>query len=184
MIFQRKEKQVFHEGKAQLMLVLQPDKLGDWVAKSAYSDQIWNFKRGDYIKIDNHHNVDISINVHYYYIPAANKAGSDKLFIEDFKSPKKYPTLFPGGSLEIGVDENRDGRLALAAELDFEPSETFAVTKNGKLVFPVTQEPNMFNETCNFSFKRRKDNMKKAESFDDFQKEIFLSKCLDPTGML
>eukprot|EP01115_Flamella_aegyptia_P004168 TRINITY_DN18218_c0_g2_i1.p1 TRINITY_DN18218_c0_g2~~TRINITY_DN18218_c0_g2_i1.p1 ORF type:complete len:92 (+),score=27.19 TRINITY_DN18218_c0_g2_i1:261-536(+) len=70
-------------------------------------------------------------------------------------------------------------RLALSAELDFEPSETFAVTKNGKLVYPLTMsDPNLLTETCNFSFKRRKDiNMKKAESFDDFQKEIFLSKC-------
>jgi len=182
----QKGKQIFHEGKAQLMLLLQPDKNGDWVAKSIYSsqdNQVWNFKKGDYIKIDNHHNVDISINVHYYYIPSAGKNGSDKLFVEDFRSPKKYPTLFPGGSLEIGVDENRDGRLALAAELNCEPSETFAVTKNGKLVQPSSSESTMFNETCSFSFKRRKDNMKKAESFDDFQKEIFLSKCLDPTIM-
>ena len=72
------------------MIMMQPDKNGDWVAKSNItSDNFWSFKRGDYIKIDNHHNVDISINVHYYYISEKNNNGQiEKSFVEDFRSPK------------------------------------------------------------------------------------------------
>jgi hypothetical protein len=165
------------------MLMMSPDKNGDWVARAANCDNVWNFKRGDYIKIDNHHNVDIGIQVRYYYVSDKNvyTGKSENSFIEDVRSPKKYPTVFPGGSLEIGIDDNGNGRLALAADLEFEPTETFAVTKNGKLTLYAVNDPNIYTETCNFSFKRSKNiNMKKAESFDDFQKEIFLSRCLEP----
>lgn len=141
-------KHIFHEGKAQLMLVLKPDKTGSWMAKSQYTQRLWNFKKGDYIKIDNCHNFDISINVHHYYIPLRQQMGEGSYF-EDYKSPKKYPVLFPGGSLQIGVDGNEDGRLALASQLDCEPTETFAVMHNGRLV-----TDNTYNDTCIFSFKR------------------------------
>jgi len=164
--------QLLHEGKAQMMLILQPDKNGDWVARSQLSDQLWSFKRGDYIKIDNHHTVNVSIGVHYYLITDTNNGCS---YIEDPKSPKKYPELSPNASLEIGIDDNRDGRLSAASSLESDATETFAVTHNGKLVMTY----NFFSETCTFSFKRKKDNMKKIESLDDFQKELFLRKCLE-----
>jgi len=176
---QQQGKQLLYEGKgAQLMLVLQPDQNGDWQARSSYTEQIWSFRKGDFIKIDNHHTVDIGIRVHHFFIPEDSGDGS---FLEDLRSPTKYPILFPGGSLEIGLDENKDSRLALAAELDIAPSETFAITHNGNLV--MASDKNMFNDTCIFSFKRRRveTDMKKISSLDDFQKELFLSRCLDPT---
>jgi len=177
---QQQSKRLLHEGKeAQLMLVLQPDQNGDWQARSS-TDQIWSFRKGDYIKIDNHHNVDIGIRVHHFFIPDDPAGGCSH--IEDLRSPTKYPILFPGGSLEIGLDENKDSRLALATEMDSQPSETFAVTHNGSLVM-ISEKNNMFEDTCLFSFKRRRTdtNMKKISSLDDFQKELFLSKCFDPT---
>lgn len=133
---------------AQLMLLLQPDKNGDWRAKSSYSERIWNFRKGDYIKIDNHHGMDVGICVHHYFIPQDD---SEDQFLEDFRSPSKYPVLFPGGSLEIGLDDSREARLALAAGLDSEPSDTFAVTHNGAVATVV--DKNVFDETCIFSFK-------------------------------
>jgi len=177
---QQQGKRLLFQGKdAQLMLVLQPDQNGDWQAKSSYTEQIWSFRKGDFIKIDNHHTVDIGIRVHHFFIP---EEGNSENFLEDLRSPTKYPILFPGGSLEIGLDENKDSRLALAAtELNSEPPETFAVTHNGNLV--VSTGKNMFDDTCIFSFKRRRveTNMKKISSLDDFQKELFLSRCLDTT---
>jgi len=175
---QEQSKRLLNEGRdAQLMLLLQPDRNGDWQARSSYTDQLWNFRKGDYIKIDNHHHVDIGIRVHHFFIPE----DPAETYVEDLRSPTKYPILFPGGSLEIGLDENKDSRLALAADLNCEPADTFAVTHNGNLV--VAADKNMFADTCVFSFKRRKyeTNMKKISSLDDFQKELFLSRCLDPT---
>jgi len=164
------------EGKAQIMLILQPDKNGDWVARSQFSGQLWSFKKGDYIKIDNHHDVNVEISVNQYFV-----SDGDAPFIEDKNnSPKKYPVLGPGACLEIGIDDNKDGRISAASNLDTDPSETFAVTHNGKLMMSYGS---FQSQTCIFSFKRRKTDMKKVESLDDFQKELFLSKCLEVDTM-
>eukprot|EP01114_Cavostelium_apophysatum_P004644 TRINITY_DN1497_c0_g1_i6.p2 TRINITY_DN1497_c0_g1~~TRINITY_DN1497_c0_g1_i6.p2 ORF type:complete len:236 (-),score=88.55 TRINITY_DN1497_c0_g1_i6:99-806(-) len=164
-------KRVLHEGRPQMMLTLQPDKHGDWVARSQLSGQLWSFKKGDYIKIDNHHDINVVITVAHYFI---SENGD---FVEDTKATKKYPVLVPGSCLEIGVDDNKDmGRISISSNLESDPAETFAVTHNGKLVVSYN---NFANQSCIFSFKRRKVDMKKVESLDDFQKELFLSKCLE-----
>jgi hypothetical protein len=167
-------KNVLDVGKlAECMLFLKPDANGDWQARSN-GDRVWSFKNGDFIKIDNHHSIDIGISVHHFFIPSEGETE----YVEDARSPSKYPMLFPGGSLEIGLDENKDSRLALAAELDSDSSETFAVTRNGRLLF---DNSNIYGDSCIFSFKRRRADMRKIASLDDFQKELFLSRCLDPT---
>ena len=116
--------------------------------KSNYCEQIWSFRKGDYLKIDNHHNVDIGLRVHHFFIPGDD---AECPFVEDMRSPTKYPILFPGGSLEIGLEESNESRLALASEIYSDPSETFAVMHNGKLI--LAREKYLFDETCIFSFK-------------------------------
>lgn len=168
----QKGKKVVHEGKAQMMLVLQPDKNGDWVARSQFSGQLWSFKKGDYIKIDNHHDVNVQISVYHYFI---SESGEPAFTEDKGQSPKQFPELAPGASLEIGIDD-KEGRTLTPSNMESDPSETFAVTHNGKLVMSYNS---FTTQTCIFSFKRRKSDMKKVESLDDFQKELFLSKCLE-----
>lgn len=146
---QRAGKKLLHVGKAQLILILQPDKNGDWAARSTFTGKDWNFKKGDYIKIDNCHDMDISICIHHYTIPARDERYfGTPLYTEEHNSPKKYPTLFPGGSLQIGVEGNKDGKLALASRGETKNSETFAIFDNGQMVSEYS------NCGCIFSFQR------------------------------
>jgi len=52
-----------------------------------------------------------------------------------------------------------------------DPAEIFGVTRNGKLLATLNEDS---KDTCIYSFKRRKVDMKKVESLDDFQKELFM----------
>lgn len=132
----------YEESHPQLLLILQPNKTGNWIAVAQPFQKVWNFQKGDFIKIDNCHSCDISILVHHYFITENNEPYS--------LQSQKYPILFPGGSLQIGVDENKDGRLSLAKDfVHSEDSETFAVMQNGKLV-----SMNQKSDACIFSFSR------------------------------
>lgn len=142
----QKGKKVVHEGKAQMMLVLQPDKNGDWVARSQFSGQLWSFKKGDYIKIDNHHDVNVQISVYHYFI---SESGEPAFTEDKGQSPKQFPELAPGASLEIGIDD-KEGRTLTPSNMESDPSETFAVTHNGKLVMSYNS---FTTQTCIFSFK-------------------------------
>lgn len=146
------QKRVLNEGAAaQLMLVLSPDKSGEWIAMAPNSEQIWNFRKGDCIKIANFHSVDISISVYHFFLPELEEVSAH--FVTNFTAPKKFPLLFPGGCLEIDVDENKHARVDVASK-NPEYSKTFAFTHNGKLIGDTEN----VNETCVFSFKRKTNN--------------------------
>jgi len=166
----KKGKKLYEEGmEAQLMLALQPGRNNEWIAVSQPS-RIWNFKDGDYIKIENRHSWDVSICVNHYTI--LDKETSDgRQYVED-NAPSKYPVVFPGGALEIEIEGRTEGKLTWANMSNGDVGETFAVTKHGKLVAHTET-----NDCCTFSLKRKKHQMIKNDSFDDFlQKEIFVSK--------
>lgn len=156
---QDKGKTVLHAEKAQLMLTLQPDRHGDWVAVSSYAaDRVWAFKKGDLIKVDNYHSIAVDITIHNLNLEDPERA----------LRPHKYPSVLPGASLEIGIDSNTYEHLSLVGFSS--DTEIFAITNNGNLVTDIN-----FTDTCVFSFKRRESVMGKNASFDDLTASFFAS---------
>eukprot|EP01117_Protostelium_nocturnum_P007311 TRINITY_DN2613_c0_g2_i1.p1 TRINITY_DN2613_c0_g2~~TRINITY_DN2613_c0_g2_i1.p1 ORF type:complete len:699 (-),score=220.76 TRINITY_DN2613_c0_g2_i1:41-2137(-) len=192
-------KKLINEGSAQLMLALLPDTKGDWVAWSQryqlptdsatnsssqlgrefsmQSQKLWSFRQGDYIRIDNHHFVDISIRVHNYVIPAGTDFPEHLL---KTPSPYKYPTVFPNGYLEIQLDENKEGKIGIGTDLEEDqPSEIFATIHRGKLIATNTSN----TDICALSFKRRKDPTGSSKLINSFSlqdaQDLFFNKNLD-----